>query len=771
MVIERFPQAAPTVITADIEREVQRVKRTLQADDRQALRFAKARLACSTVENEPLLREDAMAYADLSIALSDTSLNPLTIAIIGQSGRGKSTLNCALTGRSDIQPFASGKPLTGCVTRTFTDIDPADDVEHAILQMRTESEIRALVEKQVKKGLGVDDFRMPDDIEDLPSALNALSIGIGNGEETRAALLDVVNQHIRHADIRSRRINLDSPNGREILHNLIREDSAQNSNPEQRMVDVVKWVDIHLVRDDDKHLELPDTTCLVDTFGSGGSTTHTWGLEELFYEGDIDLLIFCVNPRRVTETEYDFGRMINAAIQAGKLHRTQILMVHNAIDEAIQHGENETAIAELMHVLSGDQEMFEIHETSALAALWALEARNGNAVPNSEKYKSIAIALGIDPDVWNMDDSELHTAVYERSGLPELIQAINSVTRAYTVEVRVKAAETSVNNTVSRLSAHYDTEHARVADQLAAHGPPDVKAVKVLAERQAEAKFYIAEKRAALLDIEPELQTLFTEASDNLYTHLGEVLPKLWENSLVPDRLRTVPLPIIHRPLPRTFVSDIEEWIWNHLELAPVGHYFADRIATEFGENTYTELLHFAFDTPVAKEVMRFETVREMTRSVGNDIIDFAKNSGKAMLGKPKYRLLPSDLSNPSPVVKVLETIAKTHDADAEHFEALRDAIRESYETGIKEAVAAIHGFHDAKLAEMEHTFNDLLFETFIRLQDNREALGATLFAAADDEVHALQLQKQTLDEKRAGLKKIETFMTATDTDTDAPAS
>lgn len=778
MVIERIPQAAPAAITANLEGEVRRVKRTLQAaDDRQALRLAKTRLACSAVETEPLLREDAMAYADLSIALKDTSLKPLTIAIMGQSGRGKSTINSALIGRSDIQPKASGKPLTGCVSRTFTDIDPADGAEYAILQMRTAPEIKALVEKQVKKGMGVDDFRVPDDIEDLPNALNALNVG--NGEQTHAALLDVVNQFIRHKDIEDRRIDLNSPNGRQRLHDLIREDSAQNSTPEQRIVDIVKSVDIHLVRDDDKHLELPDTTCLVDTFGSGGSTTHTWGLEELLYEGDIDLLLFCVNPRRVTETEFDFARMINAAIRAGKLHRTQILMIHNAIDEEIQHAESETAIAELMHVLSGGPEMFEIHETSALAALWALEARNGNSLQNPEKYKSMAIALGLDPDVWDIEDPALHTAVYQKSGLPALISAINAVTRAYTVEVRVKAAETSVGKTVSRLSAHYNAEHERLAEELSKHGTPDVNAVKVLAAMQAEAKAFIAEKRGALLESEPaeKLNTLFTEARETLHTRLGETLPKLWDDNNVPDRLRTAPTPIIQRPLPRSFVSDIEEWTWQELDLLlqPIGRYFADRIDTAFDDEACQELQRLAFDTPVAKDVMRLETVQDMTRNVGRDISDFAKNIGKAMLGKPEYRLIPSarrDNDDPSPVVKILETIAKTHDADAENFEALRDAICEKYDPGIKEAVAAIRGFHEAKLADIEHAFADLIFQTFIRLQDSRETLGARLFDA--DESHALHLQKQYLDEKRSRLKTIETLMTTDidiDIDIDASAS
>ena len=777
MVIERIPQAAPAAFTADIEGEIRRIKRTLQVvDDQQALRLAYARLACSAVENEPLLREDAMAYADLKIALSDIALKPPTIAIMGQSGRGKSTLNSALIGRGDIQQKASGKPLTGCVSRTFTDIDAADGGEYAILQLRTAAEIKALVEKQVKK-LGVKDFRVPDDVESLPETLNALSIGIENGEQTLNALLDIVTQFIRHADTTDRRIDLDSRNGRQRLHDLIREDSAQNSDPEQRMVDIVKFVDIHLVRlvrEDDKHLELPENTCIVDTFGSGGSTTHTWGLEELLNEGNIDLLLFCVNPRRVTETEFEFARTINTAIRAGTLHRTQILMIHNAIDEEIQHGESETAIAELMHVLSGENERFEIHETSALAALWALEARNG--VPNPEKYKSMAIALGVDPDVWDLEDPALHTAVYQASGLPALISEINALTRAYTVEVRVKAAETSVGKTVSRLSAHYNAEHERLAKELSKHGSPDVNAVKVLAAKKSEAKAYIAEKRAALLELlesEPaeKLNMLYTDARETLQTRLGETLPKLWDDNNVPDRLRTAPMPILHRPLPRSFVSDIEEWTWQELDvlLQPIGRYFADRIDTAFDEEACQELQRIAFETPVAEDVMSVETVREMTRKIGEEISDFAKNIGKAMLGQPKYRLIPSarrDNDAPSPVVKILETLAKTHDADAENFEALRDAICEQYDPGIKAAVAAIRGFHEAKLSDVERAFGDLIFQTFIRLQDTRETLGARLFDA--DESHALHLQKQNLDEKRTRLKTIETLMT---TDTDASAS
>lgn len=777
----RIPQAAPAARTVDIdiEKEVRHVKHKLQtADDRQAMRLAKSRAIVAFLDKEPLLRDDAMDIGELGVAKKDVRLNSLTIGAIGQSGCGKSTTSAALTGgRSDTHLSGSGKALTAGIIRTFMDIDPASgEGEYALLQMRTATELLALAERQLKT-LGVDDFRLPTDIEDLPAAIHALGI-----EATPAleALLEVIEQFIRHEDlitgpVENRRIPLDSPSGLQRLESIVREGTPENLNPEQRIVDIVKTIDIHLhrpAREDDTCLQLLDT-CLVDTPGTGGSPLHSWRLRDLIFgaDGNLDVILFCINPRRVTETEFELARSLNEAITSGNLHPQQVLLVHNAIDEQVQHDESETAISELMHVCGGP-EMFQIHETSALAALWGLQARNGKPIPNPEKYRSMAVALGLDPeDVRDLDDPELHTAVYEKSGLPELIQAINKVTRGYTVEVRVKAAETSVNNTVSRLSAHYDTEHERVAEQLSKHGPPDVKAVKVLAAMEADAKAYIAEKRAALLEIEPEekLQTLFTEASESLYTRLGEVLPKLWKS--VPDRLRTVPKPIIHRPLPRTFISDIEEWIWQHLDLVPVGRYFADRIEKEFGENTYTELLHFGFDTPIAKEVMRLETVREMTRTMGNDISDFSKNIGKAMLGKPKYRLLRSDLSTPSPVVEILETIANTHDVDAEHFdfEGLRDAIRESYETGIKEAVAAIRGFHEAKLADIEIAFTELISQTFIRLQDNRETLGATLFDAVDDEIHALHLQKQTLDEKRARLKTIETFMTATDTD--EPAS
>ena len=779
----RNPQAAPAARTADIdiEKEVWRVKRKLQtADDRQAVRLAKSRTIVAFLDKDPLLRDDAMEIGELGVAKKDVLLNPVTVATIGQSGRGKSTENAALIGRSDVHAFASGKSVTACVTRTFKDLDPdGSEGQYAVLQMRSAGELRALAERQVKT-LGVDDFRVPTDIEDLPDAIHSLGI---EATPTLEALLEVIQQFIRHEDlitgpVENRRIPLESPPDIQRLHDIVREDSAENLSHSKRIVDIVKSVDIHLyrpTREDDTLLQLSET-CLVDTPGTGGARVHSWGLQELISDadGNIDIILFCLNPRRVTETEFELARYLNAAIRSGNLHPQQLLLIHNAIDEEIQHAESETAISELMHVLGGDPEMFEIHETSALSALWALEASKGKPIPNPAKYKSMAVALGLDPkDVRDINDSELHTAVYEKSGLPELIQAINKVTRAYTVKVRVKAAETSVNNTVSRLSAHYDTEHEWVAEQLSKHGPLDVKAVKVLAEMEADAKAYIAEKRAVLLKIEPEakLQTLFTEASETLNTRLGEVLPKLWDDNRVQDRLRTVPTPIIHRQKPRSFVSDIEEWIWQHLDLVPVGRYFADRILTEFGENTYTELLHFAFDTPAAKDVMRVETVREMTSTVGNDIIDFAKNIGKAMLGKPKYRLLPSDLSNPSPVVKILETITNTHDVDAAHFEALRDAISESYETGIREAVTAIRGYHDAKLADIERAFDALVFQTFLRLQDARETLGATLFDAADDEIHALHLQKQTLDEKRTRLKTIETLMTLSDTDTDEPAS
>jgi len=771
-----IPQAAPAAQTAEIEKEIRRVKRTFAtADARQVARLAKARTVVAALENEPLLRDEAMDIAELGVAKKNVRVDPNTLALLGQSGRGKSTTEAALIGRSDIHPNASGKPLTSCITRTFMDIDPdSGDGEYAVLQMRKAAELRALAERHVKT-FGVDDFRVPTDIEDLPAAIQALSI---EATPTLEALLTVIDQFIRHEDLITgpselRRIPLDSPSGRQRLHGILREDSPENQNPQARIVDIVKSVDIHLyrpAREDDTHLQLPDT-CLVDTPGTGGTTLHSWGLQELIDDGNLDVILFCINPRRVTETEFQLARSLNAAIRSGNLQPQQLLLIHNAIDEEIQHAESETAISELMHVLGGGPEAFHVHETSALAALWALEARNGTPVPNPEKYKSMAVALGLDPaDVRDLNDPELHTAVYTNSGLPELIQAINAVTRTYTVEARVSAAETAVGKTVARLADHYAAEHQRLAEELNKHGDADLKSVELLAKKEAAAHAYIGRERSKLLAPETEkLQTLLTETSEDLYTRLGEALPKLWDANLVPDRLRTVPTAPLQRPLPRNFVSDTEEWVWRELDLKPIGHYFAERIETAFGEKACKDLLKLGFDSPIAAEVMRVEAVREITRAVGRDIIDFAANAGKVMLGKPDYRLIPADHStdNPPAVVQLLETIANTRDrtADAEHFAALLDAIRTCYDPGILEAVASIRGFHEAKLADIERDLRDLIFKTFITLQDHRNSGGlvATLFEEVDAEIQSLHLQKQTLDEKQARLKAIETLMTATD--------
>ncbi len=771
-----IPQAAPATRNAEIQKQVRHVKRTFAtADPRQVARLAKARTTVAALENEPLLRDDAMEVGELGIAKKNVRLAPNTLGIMGQSGRGKSTTKAALIRRSDIHPNASGKPLTAGITRTFMDIDPdSGEAEYAVLQMRKASEIQALAERQVK-AFGIDDFHMPHDIEDLPTAIDALGIEATTNLES---LLKVIEQFIRHEDlitgsIEHRRIRLDSPTGRQRLHDILREDSPENRNPENRIVDIVKSVDIHLyrpAREDDTHLQLPDT-CLVDTPGTGGTTLHAWGLQELISDGNLDVILFCINPRRVTETEFQLARSLNAAIRSGHLQPQQLLLIHNAIDEEIQHEESETAISELRHVLGGGSETFHVHETSALAALWALEARNGTPVPNPEKYKSMAVALGLDPEeVRDLDNPELHTAVYNNSGLPKLIQAINAVTRTYTVEARVTAAEAAVGKTVTRLAHHYAAEQQRLAEQLNKHGNPDFKSVEVLAEKEAEAQAYIGSKRSALLETENEtLQKLYNDASEKLYTRLAEALPTLWDDSLVPDRLRTAPTSPLRRPLPRTFVSDTEEWVWLELDLKPIGHYFAERIETEFGDEACQALLTLAFNTDITEDVMNVEAVREITRDIGRDIIDFAAKAGKAMLGKPEYRLIPFNRStdNRPAVVELLETIANTHDRtpDAEHLQALLNAIRTCYEPGIQEAVAAIRGFHEAKLADIERDFRKLIFKTFITLQDQRNSdqLVATLFEAVDEDIQTLHLQKQTVDEKLARLKTIETLLRTTD--------
>lgn len=196
-----------------------------------------------------LYREDINDFQDI-LAQAFKALNhttPYRIAVIGRTGKGKSTLINALLGRSLVLKKDVGKPATGAALEIF--FVEESDTEMAIVTYRTEQNIRSLITEFFK------DYSIGEQINQLNQGFVVhllkleppQSFNQPEQKDTflalRDTLADMVYQFVNHPNLSSETFDLSNSKHCEHLIALTNENSELNSQKSpDRVISLIQTV-------------------------------------------------------------------------------------------------------------------------------------------------------------------------------------------------------------------------------------------------------------------------------------------------------------------------------------------------------------------------------------------------------------------------------------------------------------------------------------------------------------------------------------------------
>jgi GTP-binding protein EngB required for normal cell division len=525
-----------------------------------------------------LYREDINDFQDI-LAQAFKALNhttPYRIAVIGRTGKGKSTLINALLGRSLVLKKDVGKPATGAALEIF--FVEKNDAEIAIVTYRSEQNIRGLITEFFK------DYSIREQINQLNSNFVAhlknleppQSFNQPEQKDTflalRNTLADMVDQFVKHPNLGTRTFDLNDSNDCEYLIALTDENSELNSQiSPDRVISLIQTV-TYKIHPNYQGFHLPKNVCLVDLLGLDGSPLHNIIIRDGIK--DADAVIFIHQPQRVdTSDDLVLFNNIRRYITREESQSSYegVFFVLNARDSITADRippELNTAMCELInnflphytnYFTNRDQEGNPYFLISALAALEAQKSLKGEVLKDPNTYhRTLKGGLGLSE---NADDQ----TVLEASRLPQLVKKLMEFARDRRVERQISDGQTALNTIVESLVNKYNLEKTKLNrsfGQLSFEQQDE----QILLDKETSLKKLVVDFRCEQSLVQYKLE--LTETAKIICTHtdkiLTEKIPELWKESV--ERKRT-PIKGKYETLffPEKFLEGVQKYLWHEL--------------------------------------------------------------------------------------------------------------------------------------------------------------------------------------------------------------
>ena len=401
-----------------------------------------------------------------SLAKARKALNhttPYRIAVIGRTGRGKSTFINALLGRDLVLKKVAGKPATGAALEIF--FIEEDEEEVATVIYRNEANIRELIKDFITR------YRLnfpiysgqidPKFLANLQTIQPAQPFTQAEEQDTfmdlRNTLVDMVDQFIKLPNLGTRTFDLNNHIDCEYLLKLTDEHSELNSkySPE-RVISLIQAVN-YKIKTNYQNFHLPKNVCLVDLPGLDGSPLHNIIIRDGIK--DADAVIYLHNPERF-DTSDDLVLFNNIkryiSIEERKSSYEGIFFVLNARDSISADGIPANVHPEMCELINKflpnytsffvnrDQEGNPYFLISALAALEAQKSLRGEELKDPITYRKSKLGLGLSE---NADDQ----IVLEASRLPLLVTKLMQFAREGRVERQITDGQTALNSIIQSL--------------------------------------------------------------------------------------------------------------------------------------------------------------------------------------------------------------------------------------------------------------------------------------------------------------------------------
>jgi hypothetical protein len=624
---------------------------------------------------------------------------PYRIAVIGRTGRGKSTFINALLARDLVLKKDAGKPATGAALEIFFIEEYEKEV--AIVIYRSEANIRELIKDFITRyGLNFPLYRGQIDTKflvNLQTIQPAKPFTQSEEQDTfmvlRNTLVDMVDQFIKHPNLDSRTFDLNNQYDCEYLLKLTDEHSELNSkHSPERVISLIQAV-TYKIKTNYQSFHLPKNVCLVDLPGLDGSPLHNIIIRDGIKGADA--VIYLHQPQRV-DTSDDLVLFNNIkryiSIEESKSSYEGIFFVLNARDSITADKippELNTAMCELINnflpnytsfFANRDQEGNPYFLISALAALEAQKSLRGEALKDPRTYRQLKVGLGLSENAGDQ-------IVLEASRLPHLVTKLMQFAREGRVERQITDGQTALNTIIQSLLNKYEREKEQLNRKLGQFSLEE-KEEQILREKEEKLKDIVITFRCnqSLEKYKIQLTETAKIICNEIDKALKNKLPELWEGSI--QRKRSVITGEWEvKFFSQKLLEGVQKQLWHELtdrmmQLSEqlVGyyyHHFRDqRIATQIAQGCYETLDSRQIEERIQiwiKEKMQFK-LREFASRIA---IGLLANSQKFDWMNKNISQSESELRT---FLEILKEIPPQLNLNPEQFNILVSAIRQQYE-------------------------------------------------------------------------------------------